>query len=64
MEQNKGPEQYTFSAPLTQAIVSTLGSLPWNQVHQLMVAITAEIGQQEATYRKRPPEPELEPSPK
>jgi len=34
---------YTIPAPLMQAIVSTIGALPWQQVHQIMGALVSEI---------------------
>jgi argininosuccinate lyase len=45
-------KSYSFSADLTQVIVSTLGALPWRDVHQIMGALVAEIQRQDAPPQK------------
>jgi hypothetical protein len=55
------PSHYTVPAPLMQAIVNTLGALPWQQVHQLMGAVMAEVARQEAPAPAEPPQAPAKP---
>ncbi len=57
------PTHYKLPAPMVQAIVNTLGALPWGQVHQLMNPLMTELQAQEQAAAQAPAKPARKPKP-